>query len=498
MQILLGDTSVMVVTNVLLVYPPLTIPQYMQKRCMPPLGLAYIASALEDDGVDVDIIDCCVEGYETESVAFGLLTYGLDSSAFRNRISGSSPDVVGFSVPFSSSVKIVCSMASVVKGIYPNSVVVVGGLHPTLYPEDIFELAGDSVDWVIRGEGEHRFVEFVGLLKTGQLSKRFDGLVGRSGSVETYSGKRNRIIDLDQLGYPAYHLLPMEKYFNINVPFSPVPKGDRVLPILASRGCPIGCSFCASTNMWSSHIVRSASNVIDEVKQWVDVYGIDEIQFADDNLTLNKKHFRELVSDIGELGIFWCTPNGVMINSLCPDLISEMADSGMYQITLSVDSGSILTLRDLHHKPVDLDRVPSLIEAADKAGVFTHGTLVVGMPGESIESIKDSLNFVLSEFHFTSIAAFVASPIPGSMLYQEVLDKGYIRSKHDAWDTDTTRMGFNSDIDPDDLVDLIMGFQDAFAKKARQRNPEFYDRKYDKISSSGLMDKANNYGGRLT
>ena len=96
------------------------------------------------------------------------------------------------------------------------------------------------------------------------------------------------IEDLDSLPLPSYDKLPMEKYFDFNVPFSPFPRGKRVMQIYTSRGCPVGCTFCSSTNMYKSYRARSPQNVIDEIDYYIKEYNIDEIQFADDRKVIGE------------------------------------------------------------------------------------------------------------------------------------------------------------------------------------------------------------------
>ena len=131
----------------------------------------------------------------------------------------------------------------------------------------------------------------------------------------------------------------------------------------------------------------------------------------DDNLTFDMKSSDERFKQIKPLNIIWCTPNGTMINKLSPELIQVMSDSGMYQITLSIDSANTRTLKELHHKPVNLLSVPGLIAKSRELGVFTHGTLVVGMPSETIEEIEDGFQYVKDHLAFTSVSTFIASAI---------------------------------------------------------------------------------------
>jgi radical SAM superfamily enzyme YgiQ (UPF0313 family) len=239
--------------------------------------------------------------------------------------------------------------------------------------------------------------------------------------------------------------------------------------------------------MYRSRYFRSVDNIIGEVKLLINQYNIDEIQFADDSLIFNTEEFRKLIKELKKLKIFWCTPNGVAINSLTNDLIKEMADSGLYQITLAIDSAAVNTLKTIRHKKVDLNRIPGLLKAAKDCDVFTHGTIVVGMPGETVEDIKSGLDYVFDSFNFTSISTFIASPIPGSELYDNVILNEPSRNRKDMWKTNTTSSCLNQ-LNNEELERLVSDFQTEFTKKARELDPDIYNRKYHKLIERGLMD----------
>lgn len=489
--------------KVLLVGPPITIPKYMQKRCIPPLGISYVAAALEKNNIDVEIIDCCVEGWHTERYSGNLVTYGLPPEELIERIKDKKYDVVGLSVLFSTDLPNLYETAKAIKKAQPNATMVVGGLHPTIYPDEIFELDIEfnnerTIDFIVRGEGEQRFVDFVNLLKKGFVNKNADGLVGFVNQNEfIFNNQIETIQDIDTLSYPAFHLLPMEKYFEINVPFSPVPQGNRVIPMLTTRGCPIGCTFCANTNTWKKHRKRSVENIMAEINHWKSTFNIDEIQFADDNLTFDMNHATEKFEAMKEANILWCTPNGTMINKLDEKLVQLMANSGMYQITLSLDSANTRTLKELHHKPVDLNSIPGLISKCRELGVFTHGTLVVGMPGETMQEISDGFDYVKDELYFTSVSAFIAAAIPGSELYHQMLEEGKI-TKAQARQIDTTKSKIClSEIDSNLLESSISNFQSEFLDIVKKRDPDEYKRKYRKLMDSGRWDE-DQCGGKLT
>jgi anaerobic magnesium-protoporphyrin IX monomethyl ester cyclase len=488
--------------RVLLIGPSITIPRYMLKRCIPPLGLSCIAAFLESRGHDVAILDCCVEGYEVERLNGSLLTYGLTPEMLAERLRQECPDVIGVSILFSTDLFNLFEICRVAKSIHPHVPVVVGGLHATIYPREIFDLDLElndgvrTVDWVIRGEGEKRLAEFVELLQSGKVDRAADGLAGFLDGEFFCNPQRTTIQHLDDLPFPAYHLLPMEKYFEINVPFAPAPIGDRVAQLLTSRGCPIGCTFCASTNMYKAYRTRSVANVAAEVEHLKEAFGVDELQFADDNLTLDRSHTMELMAGLESTGLPWCTANGTMVNTLTPQLIEVMARAGLYQLTLSLDSGSARTLKELHHKPVDLDRLPELIAKCQELGVWTHGTLVVGMPGETEEEIQSGLAFVLNDLDFTSISTFIAQPIPGSELFHAALDAG-LTTRQEAYAIDTTKCKMSlSDIPPDRLEAIVMEFQSAFTEQAKRRDPETHAKKYGRLIARELV--SGHCGGRLT
>lgn len=489
------------IPNILLVFPPITIPKYMQKRCIPPLGLSYIAAMLEKSGIRVAVLDCCVEGYEQERENGNLVSYGLSQDQLKQRLKDYAPDVIGISSLFSTDLNNFLDTARILHETFPKAVVVAGGLHPTIYPKEIFDIdvrhnGERTIDFILRGEGEYRLTRFIKLLQKGLVDINSDGLVGYINDEFIYNHQRAMIGALDDLPSPAYHLLPMEKYFEINVPFAPLPYGKRVMQILVSRGCPVGCTFCASTNMAKRHRTRSVDNIIAEIKKYQSVYDIDEIQFADDNLTLDKSHATELFSKLKKCNIKWCTPNGVMINTISMELLDIMADSGLYQITLSLDSANDKTLKELHHKPVRLDNIPHIIERCREHGIFTHGTLVVGMPEESLDDINETFGFVLNNLELTSLSTFIASAIPGSELYHKALEEGLI-SREEAALIDTTKCKMSlSGIDPSMLEKMVMDFQQEYTKEAMDKNPEEYERKYRRLIISGSI--TNNHGGRLT
>ena len=466
----------------LLIMPPMCMYEGAVKRVIPPLGLCYIAAQLEREGIESDILDCIVEGVDTEErVADGVWRFGMSEDGFRSWIAARNHDVYAFSMIYSSDIENLYRYAEIVKEMKPTAIVIAGGLHASIYTErflrDGVRQGRRVIDFVIRGEGELRLGQFLRHLAVGRIDRNADGLAGWLDDQLFVNPQFQQIENLDVLPYPAYHKVPIEKYFDHNVPFSPYPQGNRVMQILTSRGCPIGCTFCASTNFAKAYRVRSVDSVIAEVAFYKERYHIDEIQFADDNLTLNKGRSIDLFTKLRSAGLPWCTPNGIMVNTLDDEVLDAMIRSGLYQITLSIDSGSADTLKNRHRKPVRLDRVPALMKYLVDREVLVHGTLVIGMPGETEEEIREGFRYV-EGLPFNSINVFIAQALPGSELFEKSISNGAITYEK-ALRIDTAKSTLRlASIDGELLEQILSAFLERYNEAIYARDPAAWMRKY--------------------
>lgn len=211
-------------------------------------------------------------------------------------------------------------------------------------------------------------------------------------------------------------------------------------------------------------------------------YNIDEIQFADDNLTFDKTRSLEFFEKLKDCGIQWCTPNGTMVNTLTQELLDKMIISGMYQVTLSLDSGSAKTLKEFHRKPVNLQRVPDLAQYLKQRGILIHVTLVVGMPGESMEDLEEGFSYA-DELPIDSIGVFIAQALPGSELMEKAVSEGTLDRK-EARTIDTAQSTIIlSDIPREILEEKVSTYLYQFNSKAKQRDPQAWEKKYKKHES---------------
>mgnify|MGYP000117784366 CR=1 FL=1 len=357
----------------------------------PPLGLAYLASAIRDEH-EVSILDCVAEDLSLQDVS--------------KRIKKFDPDVIGITST-TSSVYDAYSVARIAKELNEEVFVVMGGPHVTFTPERTMREC-PQVDAIVRGEGEETFRELISSLDSG---KKIEGILGlsyrRNGKIIN-EGPRPLIKNLDDLPIPSYDLLPMEKYKAEGIPF-----GTQI----TSRGCPFNCIFCSSSlqfgKVWRGH---SVERVIEELSILRNEYGIREIEFLDDTFTLNKKRAMEISRKIREenLDVSWSASSRV--DTIDRDLAEEVKRGGCHTIYLGIESGSQKTL-DFIDKGIKLEDSIRAVKILKRAGLRVLGSFIIGFPEETIRDINTTIEF--SKRVGVDFAQFtIATPYPGTRLWE--------------------------------------------------------------------------------
>lgn len=413
--------------KIMLILPPLIVQEKEQYGVTPPLGIAYIASVLKKNGYEVILLDCIVEGYEAPEKRNEYIHLGLKWDEIEKRVREFAPDIVGISCIFSMMFPEAIKVAEIVKSIDTNINTVMGGAHPSSVPYDV--LSNKNIDYVIIGEGELTFLELVRSIeqKIYTLSE-IDGIGYKKDGVLTLNPRTRFIGNLDDIPLPARELLQMEKYYSIGESHGGL-KRNRYASLISSRGCPGNCLYCSIHTVWGRQWrPRSPENVLDEIEHLMKNYGVKEIHFEDDNLTFDRERARLIFQGIisRSLDITWTTPNGVAVWKLDRELLRLMKQSGCYQINLGIESGNEAVLRKIIRKPLKLENVKDIVKEIREIGIWAHGFFILGMPGETKKTMMETIDFAI-ELNLDSVSFFVATPYPGTKLYELCKEQGYIK-----------------------------------------------------------------------
>lgn len=399
---------------------------------MPCIGLAYIAGALEHHQVDVKVVDMFAEGFSANQV--------LD------RVREYQPDLVGMTV-LTPSEPICSKLSEMIRGVLPRVKIVWGAVHAEVFAKDI--VLERKADFVVHHDGEETICELVDALKSGESDfSSVDGLtwLGDDGTPVTNKDRR-LLTDLDSLPYPAWHLFPYHKYGLL--PFADFAK--PVLTMTGSRGCPYRCDYCSLINTGGKvYRRRDPIKIVDEYEYLVDRYKVKQIGFVDPIFPLVKKDLKPLCDEIVNRGLDqrcqWLS------ETRCDRLDKETADlmyyGGCRRVLMGIESGSDLLLGNVN-KNITTQKVREGVANAKNAGLQTVGLFMIGMPGETPEMTRETVEFSMDlDLDFAKYAITV--PFPGSKLFEDRWQKDLFR---DDWENYTT---FNPD--PDRLVYHPQGY----------------------------------------
>lgn len=402
-----------------------------------PLGIAYIASMLERERFDVQILDAFIEGWGQETrINDDKILVGLTFEQIKEFVAKTNPDVVGITSMFTSQRKNAHQVAKVVKEVDSEIVVIFGGAHPTCVPESVIE--DHCVDVAVLGEGENVIAPLIRCIEAGADLRKLDGIAFRdeAGNPSVIQ-KTTTIDDLDELPFPARHLLPMEKYFSAGVRHGGVGKGKRAVSMITSRGCQYHCNFCTAFKVFTRRPrMRSIENVLSEIDDLINKYQIDEIFFEDDQIIAKQRRATDLFDAMAaRYKLYWDTPNGVSPWLLDDEILGKMKAAGCYRVNIAIESGNQWVLDNIINKPVKLDKIPQLVKDIRKHDMEVGTYLVVGNIGqnavETLDQIKESFAFCRKLKVFPHASLLTA--YPGSEVLEIAKKKGYLIPDFD-WD----------------------------------------------------------------
>lgn len=383
---------------------------YRQKPDFPPIGIAYLGAVVKDHGHDVFLIDGCLNTIDE------IVRCAKEFS----------PDFIGVTC-WTINRGVIWMLCSQLKKILPNTFLVIGGPHASIYPEHIF--AKTDADAVVIGEGEETICEVLETVENKGDLAQVKGLAYRkSDGAVARTDPRPQIDNLDSIPFPLYEGF---KDFNFKnyAGFAGLPRPTAA--IITSRGCVFDCTYCGSVNFWGKKWrYRSAQNVLDEIDHLVKKMGVRSIYIFDDNFPVNKKRAMDICQGIVErkLNIQWaCCSHVKMVDE---KLLNIMKRSGCVSIDFGVESGSDKILENINKKQTraDIEKTFALVHAS---GIKPRAYLMVGNVGEDETSINQTIEMIGNIKPASSIGATLLWLLPGTAVYDQAVKNGYIND--DFW-----------------------------------------------------------------
>ena len=369
----------------------------------PPLGVLYLAAELQKSGVEAKILDIDADRLNPEKIL--------------SLIGEFKPELVGIT-SVTPTINEAFYIADMVKKNF-DIPIVLGGIHPTMNPQEC--MARFSVDFVVKGEGEETLRELVSELKKGGIN--FGGIKGlyyKKDAKICFGGERGLITDLDSISFPARRLLS-----NIANYRPPDAEHMPVASIMTTRGCPSRCSYCCTKYLFKDkYRMRGIDNVLKEIDELVEKFGIKEIHIADDAFNVNRKRTLELCEAIRRkrYKVNFEFLNGLKANMIDTELLDAFREIGIKNVGFGLESADRDILKNVK-KDIMPEMVEKAVRMAKQKGFKTWLFFMIGLPGETKLTIAKSMEFAQKlDPDFAKFLIF--KPFPGSQISNEMKEKG--------------------------------------------------------------------------
>jgi radical SAM superfamily enzyme YgiQ (UPF0313 family) len=380
--------------------PPLVQNKIYSKLLLPvpPAGIASIAALLEKEGNDVIIIDQYANKISNEQLI--------------QKINAENPKIVGFSC-LTPTIKNIERLVIQIRDLHKDIRIVLGNVHATVFSREILE--HKSADIVVRGEGEHSMLEIVNAIKEKRQFYHIKGISFIDSNGGIFHNPDNEVEeDLDSLPHPAWHLFDLQLY-KIHPLISSY---EITLPIQGSRGCPYKCIFCAQEKMFKRPRYRSNDTIINEIEYMYAHFGVKRFTFIDAFFPFSIEHGLDFCDRFIKKGLHkkikWIIETRV--DKVDAKLLRKMKEAGLYLIMYGFEVGNQRILDSLN-KRATVEQARRIMKDTKKARILTTGLFMLGLPGETKETCKETIRFA-KEID-CDIAKFnIAVPLPGSKLFE--------------------------------------------------------------------------------
>ena len=398
--------------RVLLVNPPSAIDVYSESKIRvaitsaPFVPLGALAGAVLLDGHDVKVADLMIEARPMD--------------AFRETISSWKPDFVGitFTTPLVSEA---FTLAKTAKTLLPGVMVVAGGVHASTLPEQV--LRNSEFDLVVVGEGENTLREIC----MGEEPDSIHGIAFLREDEMVKTPPRKLIMDLDDLPMPAWQLYDLKYYRSPHIASRKNPVGYME----TNRGCNHNCTYCSQNIFGHKVREKSPERVVEEMFRMLEL-GFNDIHIKDNNFTANIERAKEVCRLLisREFPAPWALPTGVNVHDVDMEFFRLAKEAGCYQVAFGIESAVPEILLKVA-KRQDPALMRKAVKMAHDAGLETVGFFMIGLPGDTDETVRETMKFACS-LPLTYAKASMTLPFPSSALFRQIDREGRIKSKN--WD----------------------------------------------------------------
>ncbi len=385
--------------KILFIQPPYPFSEFPK----PSYALMSMGAVLKEQGMDVEVLDLLATRYSPKKIEDCLTRYR--------------PDLIGVTsvtMNFPAAVRVLQTC----KALMPGAAAVIGGPHVTFMDEETLR-AYPEVDLVVRGEGEETILEAAKALDRKEGLEKVLGLTFRRNGAVVRTEDRPFIEDIDRLPLPDRTLFPISRYLAMRVPAS----------VLTSRGCPTGCSFCVGYRMTGRKgRFRNPLRVVDEIEA-ARRLGFEEVCIDDDLFTRNRRHVTAICDEILNRGLKLKMYIFARVDTVDEPLLRKLKEAGCAMICFGLESGNQRIL-DLADKRATVERARLAVELSKAAGIAPFGSFILGLPGETRETMEETVSFAQSlgiphGFH-------LLSPFPGTRIRERASEYG-IKILTDDW-----------------------------------------------------------------
>lgn len=372
---------------------------------IPYVSLASLAAVLLRAGARVKILDLSISSQPMDDLKKELTVFN--------------PDYVGVSFTTGLYQEAV-TIATAVKENNPATMTIAGGVHATIFPRETIKDGG--FNYAVFGEGEETLLELV----SGKDLELIEGLAYKNSAGEIIANNPRPLMpNLNALPFPALYLYNAKNYYAPRI----TSRQSPVAAIETSRGCIGNCSFCNKMTFGRTVRMKTAERVVDEMEMALNL-GYKEIHIWDDCFSSNLDHPKRICDEIirRQLRVCWNVYNGIRVDRIDEELATKLKQAGCYRVSFGIESGSQEILNNIR-KGVTIEQIRKAVKTAKVAGLEVVGFFMIGLPGETKETINQTIKFAIDlEVDLPKVS--ITTPLPGTDLFRQYQEAGLIHSNN--------------------------------------------------------------------